>query len=523
MTDEKNGAADPRRWLALTVILFAGFMDLLDLTIVNVTIPSILHDLHASYGQIEWIVAGYSLGFAAVLIVAGRLGDIFGRKLVFLAGVAGFTVATALCGAAVNPAMLIGTRFLQGAMAGTMIPQILSIIHGSFPASERSKAYGLFGAIVGCASAAGMVVGGLLVQGDLLGLKWRPVFLVNVPLGIAVAVAGYLVIREAKPATAPRLDPVGAVLALAATLMLVYPLTEGRSLGWPAWTFALLGGAVVALVVLVGYERWRAGTIGSPLVVLRLFRARTFSSGLVLLAIFAISFSGFFFTWTLYLQVGLGWAPAHAGLTGVSFALAAMIGSGMSAAVLTPRFGRRVLMAGALANAAGFAGYSVLASHYGTSISSWQMVAPLVLAGGGFGLVIAPIIDLILTDVPVRDAGSASGLLSAIQEVGMALGVALAGTVFFGYLGGTGQAATQLGALATGAAGPGAVAHDFIRAFSLSLWYPVGILAIFFAGLFALPRRARVRDLDAELEAAETGADGPEAFDRAQSAVEPLA
>ena len=492
MIDEKAAAkeplADPQRWLALTVMLFAGFMDLLDLTIVNVTIPSMLRDLHASYTQAEWVVAGYALGFSAVLIVAGRLGDVFGRKRLFLAGMTGFTIASALCGIAVSPGMLIVTRLLQGAMAGTMVPQILSIIRANFPARERGNAYGLFGAVVGCASAAGLVIGGLLVQWNLLGLTWRPVFLVNVPFGIVAVIAGWYVIGDSRSQAPPRLDLVGAGLALAATLMVLYPLTEGRALGWPAWTFALLAGAVIVIAVLVGYERRHAAAGGTPLVALDLFRARTYRYGMALLVIFAVSFAGFFFIWTLYLQVGLGWTPEHAGLTGVSFALAAMIGSGVSAAVLTPRFGRRVLMAGALANAAGLAGYSILVSHYGREIGSWQMVAPLAVAGVGFGLVIAPIIDLILTDVPVGDAGAASGLLSAIQEFGMAIGVAIAGIVFFTYLGGSHSAER---------------AQDFIRAFSLTLWYPVGILALFYAGLFMLPRRMRPRDLDAELEAAE--------------------
>ncbi|HET9895108.1 MAG TPA: MFS transporter [Streptosporangiaceae bacterium] len=498
---ERQSLADPQRWLALTVMLFAGFMDLLDLTIVNVTIPSIIRDLHASYTQAEWVVAGYALGFSAVLIIAGRLGDIFGRKRLFLAGMTGFTIASALCGIAVSPGMLIGTRLLQGAMAGTMVPQILSIIRANFPANERASAYGLFGAVVGCASAAGLIVGGLLVQWNVLGLTWRPVFLVNVPIGIAAVIAGWYVIRDARSQEPPRLDLIGAALALTATLLVLYPLTEGRSLGWPAWTFAMLGGAVALIAVLIGYERRRAAGGGSPLVALGLFRARTFSYGMALLVIFAVSFAGFFFIWTLYLQVGLGWTPEHAGLTGVSFAVAAMIGSGFSAAALTPRFGRRVLMAGALANAAGFAGYSVLVSHYGEAIGSWQMVAPLTMAGLGFGVVIAPIIDLILTDVPVADAGAASGLLSAIQEFGMAVGVAIAGIVFFTYLGGS-HGAARIDALTT-ATVHSARAPGFIRAFSLALWYPVGILLIFYAGLFALPRRMRPRDLDAELAQAE--------------------
>ncbi len=554
---------DPRRWLALTVVLVAGFMDLLDVTIVNVAIPTVLRDLKAEYAQIEWIVAGYVLGFAAVLITGGRLGDIFGRKRIFLIGVGGFTVASALCGLAAGPTMLIGARFLQGAMAGLMVPQILAIIHVTFPQEERGKVFGLWGGILGSASVAGLVLGGLLVQWNLFGLEWRPIFLVNVPVGLAAMVAAWFVVRESRSPTAARLDLIGMVLAIAGVLMLVYPLTEGRSLGWPVWSFLLMGGSLVVLALFVAYERYRTRTAGSPLVVLSLFRARTFSLGTALWLIFWVALGGFFIVWTLYMQVGLGWTPLRAGLTAVSFAVGASTGAGLSVQVLTPRFGRRVLMAGALLNAAAFGGYAWAASHYGPDIESWQMAAPLVLAGIGFGLVVAPMIDAILTKVPIRDAGSASGLLNTTQQVGMALGIALVGVLFFGLLAdhsdygvdkvtpGLHQqltamnvpaqdqdavvagfqdcvhdrsaatdptkvpascqvtaaqpespAATQVqGVLVR--AGEQANAHNFARTFSITLWYAVGILLVVFLGLFAFPREVQARDLDAELSALE--------------------
>jgi EmrB/QacA subfamily drug resistance transporter len=551
---------DPRRWLALTVVLVAGFMDLLDVTIVNVAVPSILRDLQATYAQVEWIVAGYVLGFAAVLITGGRLGDIYGRKRLFLIGVGGFTVASALCGVAGSPAMLIGARFLQGAMAGLMVPQILAIIHVTFPAGERGKVFGLWGGVLGSASVAGLIIGGLLVQWDLFGLEWRPIFLVNVPVGLAAMVAAWFVVPESRSPTAPRLDLIGMALAVTGVLMLVYPLAEGRSLGWPVWTFLLMAGAVVVLALFVAYERWRTRTVGSPLVVLSLFRARAFTSGMVVWLIFWVALGGFFLVWTLYLQVGLGWTPLRAGLTAVSFAVGAAAGAGLSVQVLTPRFGRRVLLAGALLNAVGFGGYAWVGSHYGPAVHSWQMVAPLVVAGTGFGLVVAPMIDAILTEVPVLDAGSASGLVSTTQQVGMALGVALVGVVFFALLAddsGRGvdtvtpslrgqltavgipppaqdgmvagfracvhdrsaatdptkvPASCQLGSAQPGSsqvqelltrAGVQANAHNFARTFSVTLWYAVGILIVVFLGLFALPRRVRSRDLDAELSALE--------------------
>jgi EmrB/QacA subfamily drug resistance transporter len=560
MTD--SGASpepDRLRWAALAVVLIAGFMDLLDVTIVNVTIPSILRDLGAEYAEIEWIIAAYSLAFSAVLITGGRLGDVYGRRRLFLIGVGGFTVASALCGLATGPAMLIGARFLQGTMAGLMAPQILSIVVSTFSRQERGIALGLWGGVLGSASAAGVILGGVLVQWDLAGLEWRPIFLVNVPVGLVAMVAAWFVIKESKSPNARKPDFIGMALAVTAVMMLVYPLTEGRSLGWPAWTFLLMGGSVLLLAVFVAYERRRTRTVGSPLVVLSLFRARTFSSGTVLLLFFGIALGGFFLVWTLYMQVGLGWTPLRAGLTASSFAAAAMLGAALSVQLLTPRFGRRVLMTGAILNAAGFAGYIWVATRYGTEIQSAEMLGPLAVAGIGFGLVISPLVDLILTDVPARDAGSASGLLNTTLQLSMAIGVALTGVVFFAQLDRdsargveavTPSVRTQLTAVGVppanqdeiiagfracvqersaatdptevpascraGSALPGqpsasqvqgvliragmqANAHNFSRTFTIILWYAAGILVLVFLAMFGLPRHARPRDLDAEL------------------------
>lgn len=541
-----------RRWLALVVLLVAGFMDLLDVTIVNVAVPSILRDLHAEYAQIEWIITGYVLGFAAMLITGGRLGDTFGRRRLFLIGMAGFTAASALCGLAASPEMLIGARFAQGAMSGLMVPQILAIIHVTFPPRERGMVFGLFGGILGSASVAGLIVGGLLLQGNVFGLQWRSIFLVNVPVGLAAMVVAPLVIGESRSPTAPRLDLPGMALAIGGVLMLVYPLTEGRTLGWPAWTFLLMAGAVVVLALFVGYERHRTRRAGSSLVVLSLFRARAFTSGMLVWLIFWIALGAFFLAWTLYLQVGLGWTPLRAGLTAASFAVGAGVGAGLSVQLLTPRFGRWVLMAGALLNAAGFAGYSVVVAQYGPGIHPWQMIAPLVLAGAGFGLVVAPMIDLILAGVPTADAGSASGLLNTVQQLGMALGVALIGVLFFTQLdhdSGRGVDAvtpalhreltaagvppstqdsvvagfracvhdrsaatdpTQLPAsclpdptqpeiteLLT-RAGVQANAHNFAHTFAATLWYAAGALILLLLGMLGLPHHARPGDLETQ-------------------------
>jgi EmrB/QacA subfamily drug resistance transporter len=457
---------DPHRWLALTVVLIASFMDLLDITIVNVAIPSIQRNLNAGYAQIQWIVAGYALAFAVVLITGGRLGDIFGRKRLFLIGMTGFTIGSALCGTAVSPGMLIGSRFLQGTMAALMIPQVLAIIHVTFPPQERGKVFGIYGGVAGSASVAGPVLGGLLVQWNLGGWQWRPIFLVNVPVGVAGLIVAWFVVRESKAPGVTRLDIPGMALATAAIGMLVYPLTEGHDLGWPAWTFALMGGSVPVFALFIAYQRRRTR---SPLVVLGLFRHRSFAAGLGVSVLFWVAFGGFFLTWMLYLQAGLRWTPLHAGLTAIAFAVPTAAAAGASVQLLTPKFGRKVLMAGAVAAGAGFGLYIFVSAHYGTAVHSWQMIAPLAITGIGFGLIVSPLVEEVLSGVPRGDAGSASGLLNTVQQLGIALGIALIGTIFFDRL---------------------TVSRSFTSSFSLTLWSDVGAMALVFLLMFALPRRA---------------------------------
>ncbi|MGW4120962.1 MFS transporter [Nocardia sp. NPDC004711] len=434
MDTDSSPTLDPRRWIAFAVVLAAGFMDLLDVTIVNVAVPSIQKDLGAAYSQIEWIIAAYVLSFAAVLITGGRLGDIYGRKRLFLLGMAGFTAASLACGLASSPTLLIGSRFVQGAMAGLMVPQILAIIRVTFPKDERAKAIAVYSGVGGSASAVGLSLGGLLVQWNLFDLSWRPIFLVNVPVGLIALAAAALVMRDSRSAHAPRLDIAGMVLAISAVLLLVYPLTEGRRLDWPAWTFVMMGAAAVALAAFVVYERWRSRNGGSPLIDLDLFRSRPFTVGLASWLLFWIGFGGFFLIWTLFMQAGLGWSPMRAGLTSVFFAVGAGIGAGVSVSVLAPRFGKWVLLAGGLVTAGGFALYGAMATHYESDFASWQMVLPLIVTGIGFGIVVAPTIDMLLGQIPDREAGAASGLLNTGQQLGMALGVALVGILFFAQL-----------------------------------------------------------------------------------------
>ncbi len=424
---------DPRRWLALGVVLIAVFMQLMDISIVNVAIPSIQRDLDASYSQVQWVLAGYQLAFAVVLITGGRLGDIYGRKRLFLIGVSGFTVASALCGFAQSPVMLVGSRIFQGAMGALMFPQALSVTQVEFPQRERGAAFGITGAVIGLATISGPLLGGLLIAGNLFGLDWRPIFLVNLPLGVLAVVAAVVLLRESRAEGALRLDPGGVAIVSAALLMLIYPLVEGRDLGWPVWTFVLMAASVPVFALFVLYERRKTRKDNSPLVVLGLFGERAFVSGLLLNLVFFSGVAAFFLTFSLFLQIGLGFTALHSGLTTIPFSFGTAIGSAVSVR-LAPRLGRAILSLGCLLLVAGMLAVMATVSRYGEGIHSWQLLPALVVCGLGLGCTIPPLLNVILAGISGRNAGSASGVLSTTQQVGGALGVAIIGVIFFGLL-----------------------------------------------------------------------------------------
>ncbi|MFB7571783.1 MFS transporter [Streptomyces sp. NPDC093064] len=477
-------AADRRRWFALAIVMTAAFMDLVDVTIVNIAIPSIQQDAGASFSQIQWITAGYALAFAAGLITGGRLGDIHGRKRLFLLGIGGFTLASALCGFAANPDMLVAARLLQGAMAAMMVPQVLSIVHATFPAHERGKVFGLFGAIVGLGAVSGPLLGALLTEWNLFGLEWRPIFLINLPVGVLALVLGNRFISESKAPRALKLDLVGVALVTLGLLMLLYPLTRGRELGWPLWGYVSMAGALVVFAGLVAYERSKAARDGSPLIELSLFRVKSFAAGIAVQTVFGVALGVFFLVWTLYMQVGLGWSPLRAGLTGVPFSIAVSIAAGMSVQKLVPRFGRKVLQAGALVMATGVLLYIWESERYGLHIAPWQMALPLVVMGVGMGLIVAPLTDAVLSEVPREHAGSASGLINTVQQMGNALGLGLVSVVFFGVIGDR---------LAPAEVGPA-----FVNAFQHALVWVAAVLGVIFVLMSALPKRPGRQAEDAE-------------------------
>jgi EmrB/QacA subfamily drug resistance transporter len=410
-------------------------MDMIDVTIVNVALPTIRRDLHASATQLEWVVSGYMLAFAAALIVAGNLGDLFGRKRVFLIGVAVFGLASLAAGWSGSGAELIAARVVQGTAAAAMAPQVLATFRAVFAGSERGKAFSIYGAMLGFASAVGLLLGGVLTEANLFGWSWRAVFFVNIPVAVAALIAGLRFVPETRDPGARRPDVTGAVLLAASLVAIVYPLLEGRQLGWPAWVWVLLAAGVAGLGVLGLLEARRTGRADGPAPLLRtgLFRVPAFAAGLGVQMAFAAGLQGFFLALALWLQAGEHFSPLKAGLTAVAFSAGSFIGAPV-AVPLAQRYGRRVLAIGGVLMAAGIAGVSLVASHIGVNGSAWPVVPGLVVCGAGLALLIIPLVNVVLAAVPVEAAGGASGLFGTAQQLGGAVGVAVFGTVFFGYL-----------------------------------------------------------------------------------------
>lgn len=430
MTKTNAALLDPRRWWALAVVLAATFMALLDSFIVNVAIPSIQSDLHASSSDIQFILAGYTLAYAVLLITGSRLGDMFGRKRLFLTGMLGFVVASALCGMAPSAMYLIWFRVLQGITAAAMMPQVLAMIHVSFPEKEKARAIGLYGATIGIATVSGQLLGGYLISQNLFGLEWRSVFLVNVPIGVVALLAGIPLLRESRNPAAKRLDLTGALLLTASLLSLAFPLVQGREAGWPAWSFILLACFPVCLTLFIIYERKILENGKSPLLSPSLFRDRSFSLGISLILVFYAIASALFFTLAVMLQQGFGYSALTSGFTylplGVGFFFASL-----ASPKLVSKFGLSVLLVGAIITAIGI-GYSLeIIHHYGAHLVWRELWPSLFVLGIGQGTCAAPLIRTILSKVRQENIGAASGILTTTTQLSTALGVCFVGIFFY--------------------------------------------------------------------------------------------
>ncbi|WP_262379789.1 MFS transporter [Nonomuraea sp. PA05] len=425
MTDSPSLREGTGATMALLVVLFGSFMDLLDATIVTVAAPAIAQDLGASDAQIQWTIAAYTLALGAGLITGGRLGDQYGRKRLFLIGMAGFMLTSALCALAADPGTLIGMRAGQGLTAGIMVPQVFGIIRSSFAPGERAKAFGAYGAVQGLASVAGPLLGGLLVDLDLFGLGWRTIFWINVPVSILALVIGAKVLPESRSASTARLDLPGALLAATGVLLLLLPMTSG----WTWAGYALLAAGIIVLGIFLGHERRLTGRGGEPVFDPALLRIRAFTVGLSASVLFFGGIGPYFLTLSLYLQNGTGRTAWETGLVILPYAAGSIITSGLGVA-LAARAGRTLLVTGSLTIAV-----SQLVLWFvvrgGGDPGYWPLALALFLGGLGLGLAAPILVSVVLAGVPGRNAGAAGGVLSTVNQIGGAVGIAVLGTVFF--------------------------------------------------------------------------------------------
>jgi EmrB/QacA subfamily drug resistance transporter len=429
----------PVRWIALAVTLLAVLMDMVDSTVINVALPALRRQLHASSTQLEWSVAGYTLAFAAGMITGGRLGDRYGRRRIFMVGLAGFAVTSALAGAATGPGMLIAARVLQGACAALMVPQVLAMVQVEFPRAEQPRAMAMYGMTFAVGGLGGPLVGGLLLDADLFGLGWRPIFYVNVPIGIAGLVGAAFLARESRAEEAASADLPGTVIATAALVTLLYPLMEGRTLDWPWWSIALMAACPALLWLFARYERGVVRRGATPLIDPELFRHRGAVGGLLVAVVFFAG-TGYTLVLTVHLQTGVGYSPLHTALSMIPFTVGVGLGSGVAPQLMV--HGRKLVIAGSLVMAAGMGLVLGAVRRYGTGLHSWQLIPCLVIAGVGMAMVAGTLVNIVLAKVPTRHSGAASSLVNTTIQVGVAAGVALVGTVYFGRLDG-GHGATS--------------------------------------------------------------------------------
>ncbi|MGI6851527.1 MFS transporter [Mesorhizobium sp. 1B3] len=425
--------AYPRRWAALGILLLAAFMNLVDLSIVNVALPSMQRDMGATSAQIEWVAAIYVLAFALGLLPFGRLGDRVGRKRMFLLGVTMFTLFSLACGLAPTIGSLIAARLLQGIGGAMMIPQVLALAQVMFPPKERAVAFSLFGLSAGLASVAGPLAGGLLINADLLGLDWRPIFLVNLPIGFAAIVAAGLVVPATEANPELRNDWGGMLIAGISIFLLVFPLIEGHAYGWPGWAFLMIGFATIGFAIFFFYERARARKRASELLPIALLANKNFLLGSVMTVVFFSGVSGFFMVLALFLQNGFDFTPLQSGLTTTPFPIGVLFASAVSGR-LGLRWSRQRIAIGAICLMAGMIFLRSVIGRTGDAVDHWDLVLPLLICGFGLGVGISPMFQTVLSGVPSRDAGSGAGALQSFQQIGSAIGIAIVGQIFFSAL-----------------------------------------------------------------------------------------
>ena len=423
-------APSPRATLA--VVLAGQFMAVLDASVVNVAAPSIHSSLHTSGAGLQLVIAGYVITYAVLLVTGARLGDIIGHRRMFLSGLVLFTLASLGCGLAVSTGMLVALRFIQGAGAAAMIPQVLSLIQRSYTGAARARPMRLYATVLAGAAVAGQILGGVLVSADLMGSTWRPVFLLNVPIGIALFVAGLRSLPKGLGEPGRSLDLAGVATLTPAVLALVLPLVLGQSEHWPVWGWACLAGSAVLFGVFALVERRVAARGGAPLIPGRLLRLPGVATGIVALFFVMAVFGGFFFALALHLQGGLGDSPMRAGLTfapaGLAFALVSLNWQRIPA-----RWHLALIISGFVANAAGLL---LLADVFrGGGSGGWPLLAAVALAGAGMAAAFSPLMTGVVMRVPVADAADATGVIVTVNQLALVVGVATFGTLYLNLAG----------------------------------------------------------------------------------------
>lgn len=420
----------PSRWWALTIVVAAQFMFVVDAFIVNVTLPAIRADLGATTGEMQGVLAIYQIAFAVLVVAGGRLGDIHGARTIFVVGLVGFTVASLGCGAAGSGGALVATRAVQGFSAALMIPQVLATIHQLFTDGERGRAFGIYGFTLGFGGAVGFGLGGWLLAADPGGLGWRSVFFVNGPVGIALVVGALAILPVSPRRHGVRLDLAGAVLLLGALICLVGPLLIGTDLGWPP---SLAPFAVLGMALLAAFWRSQAGVAsrgGLPLVHPDMLCDRRFATGL--LTIFLLSFANisFYLLITLYMQNQLGFTALQSGTAVIPLAVVFALVSRVSGP-RAQRLGTAALIQGCGVAIAGLA--ALMATVASIAAPPLPLLAGvMVIFGGGQAMVMAPLYARVLGTVPAAHAGSGAGVIGTVQQIGNASGVAVIGAIYFG-------------------------------------------------------------------------------------------
>ncbi|MFF4749355.1 MFS transporter [Streptomyces sp. NPDC002514] len=420
-------------WLVLAVVVLADLMDLIDSSIASLAGPSIRADLGGGQVTVQWVLSAYTAAFALGLVTSGRLGDLLGRRRLFLLGMSGFTLTSLACGLAPHVVFLIVARTLQGLFGSVMIPQGLALVKVVFPPQHLRKALTPVGPLMGLTMVAGPILAGWLLHLNLFGSQWRSIFLINVPLGVAALALGRRVLpRHGGEDRSARLDLTGVGLLTAASALLVVPLIQGRDLGWPAWTYLMMAASAVLLALFVVSQRRSRHPVIAP----SLFRKRSFVVGLVIVAGFYASLSAFVLVINLLLQQGrLHWTPLHTGLTLIPWALGTAVAVLLAGAVLAEKLGRSSLHLGLSIAVVGLLALWWSVAHWGTGITVWKLAPALLLTGFGSGLVFVPLVDFIIGDATAEEVGTGAGLLNAVQQFAGAIGVAALGTVFFARVG----------------------------------------------------------------------------------------